>query len=77
LHDWLLSHRTFGPLISNWDQYGSIDRGAKRVAIVAIVLTLGITLAIGVPWWALASQVLVLTIAAIFILTRPDPPPQH
>ena len=72
LHDWLLNHPSFGPLISNWDRYGSIDRRSKRIAMIVILLTLGITLAIGVPWWALAAQVLILAIVTIFILTRPE-----
>ena len=75
LHDWLLNHRSFGPLINNWDQHGSIDRRSKRIAIVVIVLTAVISILIGVPWWALASQIVVLAVAATFILTRPDPPP--
>jgi uncharacterized membrane protein YbaN (DUF454 family) len=74
LHDWLLSHRSFGPLIRNWDQYGSIDRRSKRIALIVIVLTLGISLILGVPWWALAAQAIVLAMAATFVLTRPDPP---
>ncbi len=74
LHDWLLNHRSFGPLISNWDQYGGIDRRSKRIAIVVIVLTPIIAILIGVPWWALAGQIIVLAIAATFIMTRPEPP---
>lgn len=74
LHDWLLNHPSFGSLISNWDQYGSIDRRSKRIAVVVIVLTLTASLAIGVPWWALGSQAVVLALATTFILTRPDPP---
>jgi uncharacterized membrane protein YbaN (DUF454 family) len=74
LHSWLINHSTFGPLISNWEQYGSIDRRAKRIAMIIILLTLSISVAIGVPWWALASQSIVLVIATAFILTRPDPP---
>jgi len=74
LHDWLLGHRSFGPLINNWDRYGSIDRRSKRIALVVIILTLGISLLIGVPWWALAGQTVVLASAATFVLTRPDPP---
>lgn len=74
LHDWLLNHRSFGPLINNWDQYGSIDRRSKRVAIAVIVLSPVITILIGAPWWGLVAQIAVLTAAATFILTRPDPP---
>jgi len=74
LNRWLHSHPRFGPLINNWNQYGSIDRLSKRIALVVILLTPVITLVIGVPWWALVSQLLILCIAATFILTRPDPP---
>ena len=74
LNHWLLNHRTFGPLISNWQQYGSIDRRSKRIAMLVIVMTPLITLLIGVPWWALAAQIVVLSLSATFILTRPDPP---
>jgi len=74
LHRWLHCHPTFGPLISNWNQYGSIDRRAKRIAIVVILLTPLMTVFIGVPWWALASQTLILAAAAAFVLTRPNPP---
>jgi hypothetical protein len=77
LHDWLLTHRTFGPLIKNWDDYGSIDPRSKRIAIVVILLTPLITIAVGVPWWALAAQLVVLGMATTFILTRPNPPKQR
>lgn len=74
MHRWLHGHETFGPLISNWHQYGSIDRRSKRIAIIVILLTPVMAVAIGVPWWALAAQILVLGAAATFILTRPNPP---
>ena len=72
LHDWLLNHRSFGPLISNWDRYGSIDRRSKCIAMIVILMTLGISVAIDVPSWALASQIVVLVIVSTFILTRPE-----
>ena len=74
LHRWLHEHATFGPLINNWNQYGSIDRRSKWLAVIAILLTPIVTYLIGVPWWALAAQLLVLAIAATFVVTRPDPP---
>lgn len=74
LHKWLHNHPTFGPLINNWNQYGSIDRRSKHIAIIIILLTPIATVVIGVPWWSLASQLLILGVAATFVLTRPDPP---
>ena len=73
LNNWLREHRSFGPLISNWHREGSIDRKVKRIAIVVIVLTPLITWLLGAPLWMIACQVLVLGIAATFILTRPEP----
>lgn len=74
MHRWLHEHRTFGPLINNWNQYGSIDRRSKRIALIVIILTPLATMIIGVPWWALASQLIILAAAVSFILTRPNPP---
>lgn len=71
---WLHEHPKFGPLIDNWQRYGSIDRRSKQMAIAVIVATPVITYFIGAPWWALGSQVLVLACSATFILTRPLPP---
>jgi uncharacterized membrane protein YbaN (DUF454 family) len=74
LHKWLHEHPTFGPLINNWNQYGSIDRRSKTIATIVILLTTIATVIIGAPRWALAAQLVVLGIAATFVLTRPSPP---
>lgn len=74
LHRWLLSHATFGALISNWQKYGSIDWRSKMIAIAVIVLTPIATLLLGAPGWLIAAQIVVLGCAATFILTRPEPP---
>lgn len=71
---WLHEHPKFGPLIDNWQRYGSIDRKSKNMAMVVIVATPIITFFFGAPWWAIGSQVLVLACSATFILTRPLPP---
>ena len=74
LHNWLLSHGTFGPLIENWRLHGSIDRRTKRLAMVVIVATPVVSLLLGVALWIVAVQVVVLAGSATFILTRPDGP---
>ena len=73
LDRWLREHRSFGPLIDNWHRDGSIDRKVKRTAIVVICMTPVITWLFGAPSWIIASQVVVLSAAAMFILTRPAP----
>jgi len=77
LHRWLLEHRSFGPLIGNWHRDGSIDRKVKRTAIIVICMTPVITWLLAAPLWIIACQIVVLSAAAIFILTRPLPPERH
>ncbi len=74
LNRWLREHRSFGPLIDNWHRDGSIDRKVKRIAIIVILMTLVITWLFGAALWLIACQIVVLSAAAIYILTRPLPP---
>ena len=74
LHDWLLRHRVFGPLIHNWRAHGAISRRAKIFGLLSIAAVLGVSLATGTPLWILSIQVVVLGLSATFIVTRPSPP---
>ena len=73
LDRWLREHRTFGPLINNWHRDGSIDRNTKRTALIVIVATPLVTWLLDAPAWVVACQVVVLSAAAVFIVTRPSP----
>ena len=77
LDGWLREHGTFGPLINNWHRDGSIDRKVKRVAIIVILMTPVITWLFGAPLWIIVCQIVVLSAAAVFILTRPLPSEGH
>ncbi|MFY0638515.1 MAG: YbaN family protein [Maricaulis maris] len=74
LHAWLLAHKRFGPLIRNWQANGSIDRKSKLLAVVAMLMALALSIAMGVSLMVIVIQILVLSCAALFILTRPDGP---
>ena len=37
LHHWLTQQPTLGPMIQNWERYGSISKGAKVTATVLMV----------------------------------------
>jgi uncharacterized membrane protein YbaN (DUF454 family) len=74
LHQWLLDHNVFGPLIENWRRHGAISRRAKVVSVVSMAAVLGISVAIAAPPVVIWVQGLVLGASAIFILTRPLPP---
>lgn len=71
---WLDGHRQFGPLIRNWRDHGAISRRAKIAAMAVILLTPALSLALGFAGWIVAVQLLVLSIVAAFILTRPGAP---
>jgi len=74
LNRWLREHRSFGPMIDDWHRNGSIDYKVKRTSIIVILMTPVITWLFGAPIWIIAGQIVVLSAAAIFILTRPSPP---
>ena len=74
LHQWLLDHNVFGPLIENWRQHGAISRRAKVVSVVSMGAVLGISLAMAAPPVVVWVQVVVLGASAAFILSRPLPP---
>lgn len=74
LHDWLVYHPRFGPAIRDWQAHGAIAPKAKRLAVLAILATFAISLALGMPWPVLAVQGAILFAVTSFILTRPDGP---
>jgi len=74
LHDWLISHRLFGPAIRDWRDYRSISPKAKRMALTAMTAALGLSLMLGLGWRVLAVQALVLMVMGSWIWTRPDGP---
>jgi uncharacterized membrane protein YbaN (DUF454 family) len=75
LHNWLLTHRRFGPPLQAWERHGAIPPFAKLLAVVS----LGASLALVVI--AVHSRVVVGIVAAFFavlilyILTRPNAAP--
>lgn len=71
---WLDAHPQFGPMIRDWRDHGAINRRAKIAAMVVILLTPILSLALGFAGWIIAVQLFVLAIVASFILTRPHSP---
>ncbi len=73
LHAWLIEHPRFGPPINDWHTQGAISRNAKIMAVVAMVVTFAISLALGAAPVILTVQGIVLSCAAAFIVSRPVP----
>jgi uncharacterized membrane protein YbaN (DUF454 family) len=74
LHQWLLDHNVFGPLIDNWRRHRTISRTAKAMSVLSMVAILVISWIVGVAIPVIAVQALVLGCAAAFILTLPSLP---
>lgn len=74
VHDWLLAHQSFGPLIRNWRDHGAISRRGKRAALLGMAAAFLLSLALGLPLYALVIQAGVLSLTALWIWTRPEGP---
>jgi len=74
LHDWLLAHRVFGPVILDWREHGAISRSAKAVSIASMAAVFVISLLLQMPVLVLAPQAFVLGVCMWFVGSRPLPP---
>jgi uncharacterized membrane protein YbaN (DUF454 family) len=72
LHKKLLQNRTFGPIITKWEQEGAIAPRHKAMAVGMMTAAFGIAVLFGVPFYALLIQVVFMGGAALFVLTRPN-----
>lgn len=72
LRHWLLNHRTFGPLIRDWEATGSIAPKYKAIALTAMALAFALSLAMGLKPLILVIQAVCLCGAALYILSRPN-----
>ena len=76
LHDWLVSHPSFGPAIRNWRHHRAIAPRAKRLSVIAMAAAFAISVILGIGWQILAVQAAVLVVMGLWIWTRPDGPTQ-
>ncbi len=72
LHNWLITHRSFGPLIVDWQSSGAIRPGAKKAATLSIAAVFGLSVLLALPSHVLIIQAVVLSGVMIFIWTRPN-----
>ena len=72
LECWLLNHNTFGPVIADWRETGSISPRIKVVAVGIMALVFAASLIFGVKLFVLVIQAVCLGGAAWFVLSRPD-----
>ena len=70
LHNWLLSHATFGPMISDWNEHGAIRLSAKKAATSSVAAVFILSVVLQVPIYVLMIQAITLGGVMIFIWTR-------
>jgi uncharacterized membrane protein YbaN (DUF454 family) len=71
LHAWILGHRRFGPAIRAWREHGAISRRGKLLGLAAMAATVAASVALGASATVLSVQILVLSLSAAFVLSRP------
>ena len=73
-HARLMAHPVFGPQIGNWRRHGAIARNVKIVATVSMAAGLAVTFFIlPRPFWLV--QLAVISAVALYVVSRPAPPP--
>lgn len=75
LHQWLTTHPQMGPLIRDWQQFGSISKTAKTKATVLLISMFALTFAIVNVGLVVKGIIALIGISVLsFIWTRPLPP---
>lgn len=76
LHEALMQHRRFGPLLRDWHQYRAIPRRAKIITIISMVVSFIVTLVFAPHWGAPLVAGIVMLMSGTYVVTRPEPPPR-
>lgn len=76
-HDWLYTHRLFGPPLQQWHEYRVIPLVAKYVAVFFMSASLVYLFVYSVtPVWVKVLMTSSMAIGCWFILTKPSSPPE-
>jgi uncharacterized membrane protein YbaN (DUF454 family) len=73
LHRWLIEHRTFGPLIRDWQAQGAVRRGNKWLATITMLACAVILLLTAPRLWMAATGISVMLLTGIWLWLRPEP----
>jgi len=77
LHAWLLNHKLFGSLISDWEKHGVIRNKTKCIATASMLILVSYPL-IFLPFaiWIKLTVIITMVSVLTFIWTRPSSPIQ-
>ena len=74
LHDALLAHAQFGPMIRDWHAYRAVSRRAKVAAAVMMAICAVVMFLAAPRWWMAAGGTAVMAIVGAWLWSRPEPP---
>jgi uncharacterized membrane protein YbaN (DUF454 family) len=77
LHAWLQAHRTFGPMIRDWQAQRAVSRRAKRAAVLMMALCAAIFFLTAPRIWMAALGTAIMAIVAVWLWSRPEPVPKR
>ncbi len=73
LHDWLLAHRHFGPIIRDWRAAGTVRRRNKWQASTMMLLAAVVMFLTAPRWWMAAIGSGCMAAVAAWLWRRPEP----
>lgn len=71
MHNWIISHNVFGPMIIDWQERGAIRTRAKKAATLSIAAVFVLSFVLGASNTVLIIQLVVLGLVLAFIWSRP------
>lgn len=75
LHDWLLAHPRFGPLIHQWQTHRAIPRRAKWIAGISMLASTLLLISSDAPIWVKYAAPITMAMVLIWLISRPELPP--
>ncbi|WP_232962591.1 YbaN family protein [Paracoccus tegillarcae] len=66
------NHPKYGPSVRAWQEDGVISVLAKTWAVLAMSAGVGLSWWLGMPPWVVATQAIICTLIAIFVVSRPS-----
>ncbi len=73
MHDGLLAHPVFGPMITTWEREGAISRRAKWTATIAMAACAVVMFLVAPKPWLAAVGTATMVIVAAWMWLRPEP----
>lgn len=74
VHDYLESHRVFGPILRDWREHGAVARRTKLVATLSMAAGAAFLWWKASVWWVPAIVSAVMGTVTVWLWLRPDPP---